>query len=347
MNYLLKSFRFTLILLITTVLVVAHQSEQSGSVQTKENLDKSGVKPLSSVNEVLDIPFVQFQQGVLLNILNSNIVRFGNYRTLLNLSAGKQYSVKPIINPASKKEGLGISVFLFSSQADIITETDVLDITDALLVEVQNSFGYFGKTFDMTKIYGVIQERLNEGKQGRQWDISKLIRSLRIQKTLVNFSNKILSMGYQEQLMRTGKLEMNQTLRIEHLESLKKIVGTIGWPTIQQVGASASHMAWSIVQHADFDLKYQKLVLDVLKQANQGQIMISEIPFLTDRILLNEGKKQLYGTQYEVDKQGNIIPRPIKSLNDVDERRKEYGLIPFNEYLASLKKAFVKKKEEM
>ena len=56
--------------------------------------------------------------------------------------------------------------------------------------------------------------------------------------------------------------------------------------------------------------------------------MTSEIPFLTDRILLNEGKKQLYGTQYEFDQQGNIIPRPIDSVTKVDERRGEYGLIP-------------------
>ena len=80
--------------------------------------------------------------------------------------------------------------------------------------------------------------------------------------------------------MRLGKIKNNQELRRKHLESFKKlIVKTIGWPTIQQVGAKASHMAWSIVQHADFDLNFQKMVLDVLRKASEGQIMTSEIPF--------------------------------------------------------------------
>ncbi len=347
MKYQLKCLTVLFGLLITATMVIGHQSEKSVHKHSIDKPNSSDLKSLSSVREALDIPFAQFQNGVLLNILNSNVIRFGNYRTLLNLSSGKSYSVKPIINPTNQSEGLGISVFLFASQANIITETEVLDITDALLVEVQNTFGYFGKTFDLSKIYGFVQERLNGDKIGRKWDLSNLIQSLGVKNTLVNFSNKILQMGYQEELMRLGKIKSNQDLRESHLESLKQIVNTIGWPTIQQVGANASHMAWSIVLHADFDLEYQKSVLNVLKKANEDQIKISEIPYLTDRILLNEGKKQLYGTQYEIDQQGNIIPRPIQSLNKVDDRRQEYGLVPFNEYLAILKKSFVDKKDKM
>ena len=347
MKYQLKCLIILLSALMFTDKCVAHNSKESDHKHSTNSAKQNDVKTLSSVRQALDIPFAQFQYGVLLNILNSNVIRFGNYRTLLNFSAGKSYSVKPIINPVNEGQGLGMSVFLFTSQPNIITETEVLDIADALLVEVQNTFGYFGRSFDLTKVFGIVQERLNGDKIGRQWDLSKLIRSLNVKKTLVNFSNKILQIGYQEQLMRMGKIKSNQELRKAHLESLKKIVNTIGWPTIQQVGASASHMAWSIVQHADFDLKYQKRVLDVLKQATEGQIMVSEIPYLTDRILLNEGKKQLYGTQYEMDEQGNIIPRPIESVSEVDDRRKEFGLIPFNEYLANLKKSFDDKKEEM
>ena len=347
MKYLLNRLFIFSGLLTMTSLSFAHQSIDTVHRHSDKDATKNNTRILTSVSQAADIPFTQFQNGVLLNILNSNVIRFGNYRTLLNFSAGKAYSVKPIINPSTEKEGLGISVFLFSSQANIISETEVLDITDALLVEVQNTFGYFGTNFDLTKIYGTVQERLNSDKIGRKWNIKDLVRSLSVKKTLANFSNKILQMGYQEELMRLGKIKNNQELRRKHLESLKLIVKTIGWPTIQQVGAKASHMAWSIVQHADFDLNFQKMVLDVLRKASEGQIMTSEIPFLTDRILLNEGKKQLYGTQYEFDQQGNIIPRPIDSVTKVDERRGEYGLIPFNEYLANLKKSFVQNKEEM
>lgn len=319
----------------------AHQSEHSHQITTSTAELKDPTK-ISSLNELLDIPFRQFQQGILLNLLNSNLVRFGNYRTMLNLSAGVSLSVKPIVHPESSNDGVSISVFLFASQENSITETQILSIADGLIVEVQNTFGYFKRNFDPSGLKGFFEERLSGDRPGRRWDLENVVKALQIQKTLTNFARQIMAMAQAEELMRIGKIKEDSELRKKHLIVLKQIISMIGWPTIQLVGNEASHMAWSLVHHADFDAEYQKSILEVLKKTSDGQIMKSEIAFLTDRILINDGKKQLFGTQYEVDQQGNIIPKPIDAMDKVDERRQKYGLNSFSEYLATLKQSHQK-----
>jgi hypothetical protein len=50
------------------------------------------------------------------------------------------------------------------------------------------------------------------------------------------------------------------------------------------------------------------------------------LAYLTDRIAVLEGKPQLYGTQFDWDKHGNLSPNLFDDLNKVNERRKSIGL---------------------
>ena len=48
---------------------------------------------------------------------------------------------------------------------------------------------------------------------------------------------------------------------------------------------------------------------------------------LTDRVLLNSGESQVYGTQFQRDESGDgLIPRPISDPETVEERRAAVGL---------------------
>jgi hypothetical protein len=120
-------------------------------------------------------------------------------------------------------------------------------------------------------------------------------------------------------------------------EKLKIIIKKYGWPTIGLVGKRASRGAWFIVQHSDHDLRFKKRCLGLMKEAwrkNPADILMPNIAFLTDRILANEGKKQLFGTQFYFDKRGKFVPRPIAGgLKVIDKKRSEYGLPPLQDYL--------------
>lgn len=57
--------------------------------------------------------------------------------------------------------------------------------------------------------------------------------------------------------------------------------------------------------------------------------------YLEDRVRVNSGRPQLYGTQFLEDASG-MRPRPIESPNRLAERRADVGMDPFEEYEATM-----------
>jgi hypothetical protein len=113
---------------------------------------------------------------------------------------------------------------------------------------------------------------------------------------------------------------------------MKEILAQVGWPTKTLVGERASTAAWLLVQHADLDPAFQKQCLPLLEKAvANGEGSAKDLAYLTDRILVADGKPQRYGTQFHtVD--GKLVPRPIEDEAHVDERRASVGLGTMAEY---------------
>ncbi len=157
---------------------------------------------------------------------------------------------------------------------------------------------------------------------------------MRLDKNLINrIKKEILEMVNKDQSLRyTNKLDAKFD-RANSLK-LKKIINQVGWPKKNDFGQEISSGAWLIVQHSDHDLMFQKECLKLMKQmVKEGQIDKKLVPFLEDRILVNEGKKQKYGTQFYKDKiNGKLIPKPIKNLKNVDKLRISVGLEPIEVY---------------
>ena len=59
---------------------------------------------------------------------------------------------------------------------------------------------------------------------------------------------------------------------------------------------------------------------------------------LVDRVRIYEGKKQMYGTQFElVNKEENIYKlKEIYDFKNIDKRREEIGLKPLSTYIKEL-----------
>ncbi len=138
------------------------------------------------------------------------------------------------------------------------------------------------------------------------------------------YTEKLLAMKRADQKMRIDyklKLaEWDPYLDILHTEKLKEIIDDIGWPTISKVGKEASEAAWVIVQHAMDDKSFMEQSLDMMKAAGDD-IERWEIAYLTDRLLMMDGKPQIYGTQYKSNKLW-----PVENYETLNERRAEMGL---------------------
>lgn len=133
-----------------------------------------------------------------------------------------------------------------------------------------------------------------------------------------------------DQAMRERNLESGDTywddeLDIVHTRRMKEIVALIGFPTASKVGKEVSNDAWLLVQHADHDIEFQTICLTLMKESSEGEVERRDIAFLEDRIRVNQGRGQLYGTQFmQVD--GRHVPRPIEDEENIDARRAEMGM---------------------
>jgi hypothetical protein len=114
---------------------------------------------------------------------------------------------------------------------------------------------------------------------------------------------------------------------------------------VSLVGRDGAEAAFTLVQHADADHAFQLEMLPLVIQAfAAGGLPAQDYALLQDRVLVGEGKPQIFGTQFRMVGQ-DLVPHPIEDEANVDRRRAEVGLPSLAEYLAIAKQAFVSAKE--
>jgi uncharacterized protein DUF6624 len=113
---------------------------------------------------------------------------------------------------------------------------------------------------------------------------------------------------------------------------LREIIRQYGWPRISLVGFDGASAAWLIAQHAVADAAFQKQCLRLMQAAaKNGEAAKENLAFLIDRVRVEEGKAQLYGTQFRY-RDGKTVMAPIENEANLDRRRKRMGLSPIGPY---------------
>lgn len=197
-----------------------------------------------------------------------------------------------------------------------------------------------------------LQPETNKATSAKEPELrSELLRRMKSdqqpRRAMVAFINKFGSGGdvkpetlSAEQQAEFAKIAARgQQVDEENTKWLKNVIATHGWPTISLVDKDGAQAAWLLVQHADADPEFQRQCLDLMNELPQHEVSQTNLAFLTDRVLLSEGKKQLYGTQFRfVD--GELTPRPIEDEANVDKRRAGMGLPPLSEYIQQAERQF-------
>lgn len=167
---------------------------------------------------------------------------------------------------------------------------------------------------------------------------------------------KLTSMVAEDQAFRVGYADLvkigysldevlnHQELRAavqdsarSNTEQLKSFVNQWGWITISQFGAAASDNAWLLVQHADHDVDFQERALELLSEALETKdVTPSNVAYLWDRVQVNRGLPQRYGTQGICKGPSQWEPRPLEDPSKLDDYRKSVGLAPFSEYVKQI-----------
>ncbi len=114
---------------------------------------------------------------------------------------------------------------------------------------------------------------------------------------------------------------------------MKQIVEKHGWPTRSMVADDGTRCAWLLVQHGDHAVAFQSKCLKLMQSLRTNeQVFLVDLAYLTDRVLVNESKPQVYGTQCHIAG-GKQQPRPIRDPENVDKRRKAMGMSTLKEYM--------------
>ncbi len=150
---------------------------------------------------------------------------------------------------------------------------------------------------------------------------------------------ELKAMGEADQAMRNTAgqdlAKWDGSLDRKHTTRLKQIIKRYGWPTISLVGVDGTQWAWLLAQHADHDVAFQKRALKLMRALPDAEVLKRNVAYLEDRVLVAEGKPQLYGTQF-MGSGADLQPQPIADEAELDNRRKAVGLEPFAEYEAKM-----------
>lgn len=113
---------------------------------------------------------------------------------------------------------------------------------------------------------------------------------------------------------------------------LLEIIKEHGWTGKSLVGEDGAKAAWIIAQHAISDPALKRHCLTLIEEAvRKGEAPAWQMAYLIDRIRVFEGRKQVYGLQFDWDEAGEMSPREIEDIDNVDNRRRTVGLPPLAE----------------
>lgn len=162
---------------------------------------------------------------------------------------------------------------------------------------------------------------------------------------LTALHNELLAMRAADQDVRKRWIAagMNdETLKAEaaaidakHVARLQQIIDQLGgWPGKSLVGMDGSNAAWLIAQHGGREFLHK--VLPLMKTAAaSGELPPASYALSEDRVRIQDGQKQLYGSQFNT-RDGKCEPLPIEDPEHVDERRKSVGLDSLSDYTKAL-----------
>ncbi|PID94038.1 MAG: hypothetical protein CSA94_02370 [Bacteroidetes bacterium] len=117
-------------------------------------------------------------------------------------------------------------------------------------------------------------------------------------------------------------------------DKIKKLYNKYGYLGYKEVGKKASGDFWISIQHADNDVEFQQKMLKALKkEIAKNNASRAEYALLEDRVNVNLGKKQRFGTQLTYNEFGQAIPRNgLMDSVHIEQLRKEYNLPTVREY---------------
>src|SRR5262245_9137747 len=143
-----------------------------------------------------------------------------------------------------------------------------------------------------------------------------------------------IATAHPSQPLSEREMKQNNEIGQRNRALIRQIVEEHGWPGRSLAGDDGAHAAWLVVQHMDEDVGFQRSCLTLMQEKfEHGEVSAHDLAYLTDRVLSNEGKPQMYGTQSS----------GVTSAADearIDKNRAAIGLPPWREAVKQRQKDY-------
>jgi hypothetical protein len=123
----------------------------------------------------------------------------------------------------------------------------------------------------------------------------------------------------------------------ESTELMRDLLREFDWIDSHRFGSRVASRAWILVQHADDHPDFQQLALDRMEpHLASGGVRPADYAHLWDRVAVNTGKPQRYGTQPTTtcNPDGTLDLRAVEDPDRLDARRRTMGMGPAASELA-------------
>ena len=187
-------------------------------------------------------------------------------------------------------------------------------------------------------VYFLFEILLGYGQTARE---SKFNDSLAVQLDSIYFNDQkirliIDSMGIKADWQSNQMQSLLREMLVQdsaNLISVKLILDKYGWLGPKVVGNQGNKAIFLVIQHAD-NLTQEKYLPMMREAVKIGNASGNSLALLEDRVALNQGKKQIYGSQIAMYFDTNkYYVSPLFDPDNVDKRRAVVGLQPIAIYL--------------
>jgi VWFA-related protein len=153
-------------------------------------------------------------------------------------------------------------------------------------------------------------------------------------KTRARIQNNVANNKSSETILKTLRAE-----REANTAELCSIIKQYGWPTRDLVGDDGAQSMFFVLRNSATDQLQRDLLPVIIAAVKKGEISKSSFATYIDRLRINVGLKQIFGTQATI-RDSFLVLYPITDEQHIDARRKQYELPPLKIYLRGLEQLY-------
>lgn len=146
----------------------------------------------------------------------------------------------------------------------------------------------------------------------------------------------VLNRLFDRMLMENEDSGLTELLQKQNTEALEHILKTCGFPTSQTAGEDGMQTVWSLLQDASKETRTTYFPA-VIEASKNGDLERQDVALMQDKLLMDYGKPQLYGSQVLRNDNGIFELYKLENPSGVDARRAIMGMTPLAEYLTHFK----------